>query len=392
MAKRKISFISVVIILLIGFFVGAVFDRVVLLKEFDTASLTVEQRNAINQALNIIDQYAIQEHDQSFNVDYALKGIAASLNDEYAYYFSAKELEEYNKNTSGIVEDSAGIVFKVYEGEIIITEVYKGLSAEKAGIKVGDVIKKVNNTSLEGFSDNDVLKFFDEQEKTLLIEVTRNGATQTFIVEKTNGQREMVEYKMLDNSILYVKIISFRGNAVEFFKKAIDFGIANGYTGLIVDVRDNLGGSLNIFEEIADMLLPEGEMFYVKMRSGEKTDIKKSDSKCVNVPICVLVNNLSASASEAFAGATRCLAGAKLIGTQTYGKGVMQTSFALTNGGTFKLTVGKYYLPNDECIHGVGLTPDFVVELPEELKTKYWLLNEQNDLQLQKAIQVLTNT
>lgn len=391
MAKKKLSFISIVLILIIGFCFGTAFDRVVLLNEYNTASLTKEQRMAINQALNIINEYAIEEHDQKFNVDYALKGIAASLSDEYAYYYSAEELTEFNKNTSGVVEKGIGVKFLQYEGKTIIVSVYKGLTAEAVGIKVGDVIKKINDVSVEGLSYEGVTALTEKDDDSLILEIERNGILYTYFVNKTDGQRQMVEYKMLENSILYTKIISFRGNAVEFFKKAIDFGVANGYAGLIVDVRNNLGGELDTFAKIADMLLPEGELFYAKMRSGEKTSVKKSDAKCINVPVCVLVNSSSASASEAFAGAMRCLSDAKIIGTQTYGKGVMQTTFTLDNGGAFKLTVGKYYLPNDECIHEVGITPDIIVELPSELKTKYWLLNEQNDLQLKKAIEVLTN-
>lgn len=391
MAKKKLSFISVILILIVGFSVGVAFDRIFLLNDNDTASLTSEQRKAINQALNIVNQYAIEEHDQNFNVDYALKGIAASLDDEYAYYYSAEELEEFNKSTSGVVEKGIGINFLQDEGKTVIVSVYKGLTADAAGIKVGDVIKKINDVSVEGLATDEIVALAKQNDDTLMLEVEREGVLYTYLVNKTDGQREMVEYKMLDSSILYTKIISFRGNAVECFKKALDFGVTNGYTGLIVDVRNNPGGELNTFAKIADMLLPEGELFYAKMRSGEKTSVKKSDAKCINVPVCVLVNGSSASASEAFAGAMRCLSDTQIIGVKTYGKGIMQTTFTLANGGAFKLTVGKYYLPNDECVHEVGITPDIVVELPEELNVKYWLLNQQNDLQLKKAIEVLTN-
>lgn len=391
MAKKKLSFISVILILIVGFSVGVAFDRIFLLNDNDTASLTSEQRKAINQALNIVNQYAIEEHDQNFNVDYALKGIAASLDDEYAYYYSAEELEEFNKSTSGVVEKGIGINFLQDEGKTVIVSVYKGLTADAAGIKVGDVIKKINDVSVEGLATDEIAALAKQNDDTLMLEVEREGVLYTYLVNKTDGQREMVEYKMLDNSILYTKIISFRGNAVECFKKALDFGVTNGYTGLIVDVRDNPGGELDTFAKIADMLLPEGELFYAKMRSGEKTSVKESDAKCINVPVCVLVNGSSASASEAFAGAMRCLSDTQIIGVKTYGKGIMQTTFTLANGGAFKLTVGKYYLPNDECVHEVGITPDIVVELPEELNVKYWLLNQQNDLQLKKAIEVLTN-
>ncbi len=391
MAKKKLSFVAIVLILAIGFSLGFAFDRLILSNDYNSASLTFEQKKAINQALNIIQNYSIDEHNQEFNVDYALKGIAASLQDEYAYYYSAEELEEFKKSSSGVVEKGIGITFLQDEGEVIIASVYSGLTADKAGIKVGDVIKKINDVAVDGLTMDQLSELAKQNADNITLEVERDGSTYTYIVNKTDGQREMVEYEMLDNSVLYVKIVSFRGNAVEFFKKALDFGVVNGYSSLIVDVRDNLGGELDTFAQIADMLLPKGEIFYAKMRSGEKTNVKTSDEKCINVPVCVLVNASSASASEAFAGAMRDVGNAKIVGVKTYGKGVMQSTFTLSNGGAFKLTVGKYYLPSGECIHGQGITPDYTVELSEELTTKYWKLNKQNDLQLKKAIELLTN-
>lgn len=391
MAKKKLSIISIILILVLGFCAGFAVDRFLLSGDADSASLTFEQKKALNEALNIVNQYAIEEHDQEFNVDYALKGIAASLNDEFAYYYSKAELEEYQKSTSGTVEKGIGINYLLDEGKIVISSVYAGLSAAKVGICVGDVIKKMNGVSLDGKTFDEVASIAEQNDDSVTLEVERDGIEYTYLVNKTSGQREMVEYKMLDNSILYVKIIAFRGNAVEFFKKAIDFGTINGYSSLIVDVRENTGGKLDIFSQIADMLLPEDEIFYAIMRNGEKTSVKKSDAKCINVPVCILVNSMTASASEAFAGAMRDIGSATIIGTKTYGKGVMQTTFPLANGGAFKLTVGKYYLPSGKCIHGEGITPDITVTLSDELTQKYWRLNDSNDLQLKKAIQVLTN-
>lgn len=390
MRKKGISFLSVAIITVISFALGF-FANEIANKMFYSGGLTDEQIKLLNSAKQIIYETAIDEHDSDFIVDYALKGMAAALGDEYAYYFTAEELAEYMKSSTGTVEGGIGANVYSDNGTIVVAEVYKGLSADASGIKAGDIIIRVDDNNIDGLSLQEVVaKVKGEEGTTVKITVLRDGKELSFNVTRTNGQRELVEYYMIGN-ILYTKIISFHGNAVEFFEKALEYGEKNNYTGIVIDLRENPGGELDVFVAIADKLLPEGDVFYGKNRFGEKVHVESSDAQCIDKPISVIINGSSASASEALAGALRDLGDAKLIGTKSFGKGVLQSNFALDNGGMFKLTTAKYYLPNGDCIDDVGITPEFIVELPDELNEKYWLRNSDNDTQLKKAVEVLTN-
>ncbi len=388
MKKKRTSFLSVILIIVISFF-GGFFANSYL----NGGALTFQQTQLLNQAAKLIKDYGINEYNDETTVDYALKGMAASLNDPYAYYFTKDELTEYNNSISGVVEGGIGVQIVHENGKCIVASVYEGLSAKSAGIKVNDVIVKVNDESIEEIDIEQISQKVKGEAGTFVkITVLRNDKELSFNVERSNGQRQMTEYSMIENTgILYIKIISFRGNAVQYFKKAIEFGEKNNYQSILVDLRDNGGGEISIFGEIADLLLPKAEIFYALDRHGNKIQSVTSDENYIDKPICVLVNGNSASASEAFAGSLRDLVDAKTVGVKTYGKGIMQTSYTLSNGGVFKLTTGKYYLPKGECIHEKGITPEYIVELNEELTNKYWLLNSENDLQFKKAVEILTN-
>lgn len=388
MRRKKISFLSLLLIIVISFCGGYFFNSFL-----NKGALTFQQSRALNQALKIINDNAIEKHDSDYTVDYALKGIAASLDDDYAYYFTSEEIEKFNNSASGIVKGGIGVQIEQEDNKIRIVDVYKGLTADAAGLKVNDIITKINDEDISALTLEELnAEVTGEEGTTVKITVLRDGKELSFNVQRSSGQREMTEYRIIEGTkILYIKIISFRGNAAEYFKKAIEFGQENGYESILIDVRNNGGGELSIFASIADMLLPQGEVFYAMDRHGNKNNIITSDADFIDKPICVLVNGSSASASEAFAGALRDMVGAKLVGTKTFGKGIMQTSYTLSNGGVFKLTTGKYYLPSGKCIHEEGIEPEYQVELPEELADKYWLRNSDNDLQFKKAIELLTN-
>ena len=388
MKRKRTSLLSILLIIVISFCGGFFFNSYI-----GGNALTYKQSQVLNQAAKLIKNYGINEYDSDLTVDYALKGMAASLDDPYAYYFTKEELVQYNNSVAGVVEGGIGVQITDENGRYVITSVYSGLAAKSAGIQVNDEIIKVDGESIKDIGIEEISKKVKGKVGTIVnITVLRNNKELSFNVLRSNGQRQMTEYSMIENTgILYIKIISFRGNAVEYFKKAIEFGKTNDYQSILLDVRDNGGGEITIFGEMADILLPKGETFYALDRHGNKIQSVSSDENFIDKPMCVLVNGNSASASEAFAGALRDLGKAKLVGVQTYGKGIMQTSYTLSNGGVFKLTTGKYYLPNGECIHETGITPEYIVELSEELTTKYWLLNNDNDLQLKKAIEILTN-
>jgi len=390
---KKRNGILVAIALVLSFIVGILFNTLFpTLNPLNRGGLTSKQINLLNEAEKIINDTAINGSDSDHTVDYALKGMAASLDDDYAYYYTAEEMAQYENSTNGIVEGGIGITVYNDNGAATVTEVYKGLSADEAGLKKGDIITEVDDILMDESTYSDISSLIKGEVGTqVMLTVLRNGQTLKFNVMRTSGQRQMTEYRMLENGILYIRILSFHGNAVDYFKKAIECGESNNYKSLIIDLRDNLGGDLTIFSEIADILLPEGETFYALDKNSEKMNVCTSDEDCIDKPICVLQNGNTASASEALSGAIKCMGDATVIGTVSYGKGIMQTAYTLSNGGCFKLTVARYYLPSGECIHKKGITPDIEVDLSDELKQKAWLLTDENDLQLKKAIEVLTN-
>jgi len=198
----------------------------------------------------------------------------------------------------------------------------------------------------------------------------------------------MVKYRQIED-ITYIEFLSFNGNPVEKFTEAIKSAQDTNAKGIIIDLRDNLGGSLDILAKTADLILPEGDIIYAMDRHGNRISEKKSDASRIEKPIVILTNAYSASASEAFTGAARDHAVAITVGTRTYGKGIMQTTYNLPNDGAFKLTTAKYYLPKGECIQGVGITPDHVVQLPGGVESRPADMTDAEDTQLQRALELL---
>ena len=390
MSKKKKSVITTALIVLISFCCGFLVNSFTGLGIIG-GTFSLRDLSVLTAVGKIISEYSIQEQESKNVLDYALKGIATSLGDQYAFYLTAEEAEEYNLSKQGMIQGEIGGTLKRYEGKNYFSQVYTGFGAEQAGIKVGDILIAVDETDVQDKSISEISALtVGEPETTVKLTVLRGEKELSFVVKRINGQRQMTEYKLLDNNMLYIKIHSFNGNAAEYFKKAIEFAKEKNVKGLIIDLRGNPGGSIPIFAEIADLLLPEGEFFYGLTRKGQKLNSCVSDAEFYDVPISVIINGNSASASEAMAGALRDMADAELVGTKSYGKGVMQRSYGLSNGGVFKLTIAKYYLPSGDCIDGAGIEPEHKVELKDNLDVETWRLNSENDLQLKKAIEVLT--
>ena len=393
MRNKGVSVLLILILVVVSFAGGWFFCRYQTTGTLTKSAFSREEIRLLNEARGIIEAYGIEEHSSEEEITVALKALAASLNDPYAYYYTPAELEEYNKSSTGSVEGGIGAVIYDNGGEFMIGDVYVGLTAEAAGLKKGDRILKVNDEDVAGLTVEEVVsRVKGEPDTTVLMTVDRAGEEKNLLITRGNGQREMTEYHMI-GSVLYTRIVSFHGSAVDCFKKALAFGEEHGYTALIVDVRENGGGEVIQFAQIADLLLGKGETFYALNKEGKKIETHSSDEKNkVSVPMAVLINGNSASASEALAGALRDLGNARLVGTKSFGKGIMQLNVPLTNGGMFKLTTAKYYLPSGECIQDVGLTPegDAFIEQDPEITAKPWTLTDDNDVQLQKALEILT--
>ena len=198
----------------------------------------------------------------------------------------------------------------------------------------------------------------------------------------------MVRYRAIGD-VMYIQLKSFNGNAVEKFQEALEAVKSHKSKGIVLDLRDNGGGDLSILEKIGNMILPEGRIIYAQDRHGNTVSEIKSSGADLDLPIVILTNGNTASASEALAGAARDRNTAVLVGTKTFGKGIMQSTYTLDNEGAFKLTTAKYYLPSGECIHGTGLTPEYEVVLPGGEESRPYDMTDEEDTQLQKALELL---
>ena len=370
--------------LVAGFFVGAFTQEKRL-----AGKLSISQFESISQAAGIVKNNAVEDYDSEKITQMLLSGLSAGLNDDYSRYYTAEELKQYNDQKDGVIEGGIGVTVAVTQVGIKITEVYEDSPAKNAGLKAGDIILSVDGKSTQGLSASELAELVSGQNGTkVALRVLRNGQEAVFEPVRAHITAPMVTHRKIDD-ITYIKYKSFHGNAVEKFREALDFAQSQGSKGIIIDLRDNLGGDLDIMAKTADMILPEGEIFYAMDKNGKRYSEKNSDADFVDLPIVILVNGYSASASEAFTGAARDFKRAVTVGTKTYGKGIMQTTYTLPNGGAFKLTTAKYYLPGGECIHKTGITPDCVVELPDGKASRDADMTDEQDTQLQKALELL---
>ena len=353
--------------------------------------LSIAQAESLREVISIVKDVSIEEYTQDEIVDMMLSGVAQGLKDDYSFYFNAEALNGYQDDKQGIIRGGIGVsVVKDGAEPVKIVEVYENSPAQAAGLKAGDVFVKIENTDVRELSLDKVSELIAGQVDTVVrVTVQRDGEKElAFDVKRAVVQTPMVKYRHIDD-LTYIQLKSFNGNAVSLFKEAVSAAEKAGSKGIILDLRDNYGGDLSILTEIADTLLPEGEIIYAMDRRGNKILSKKSSAPCTKLPLAVLTNCNTASASEALAGAIRDFGKGVLIGTKTYGKGIMQTTYPLANAGAFKLTTAKYYLPGGECIHGTGITPQYVISLPDGAESRPYSMTDQEDTQLQKAIELL---
>lgn len=347
---------------------------------------------------SILDKYYMGEIDAAKLKDEAYegayKGMVDSLGDPYTVYFTKKEYSKFLEDTDGTFGGIGVVVSKnKSDNTIIILTVYENTPAGKANLMVGDKIIKVEDTSLTGDELDKAVDIMRGDIGTpVTITIYREAENKTFDVtmNRERIEAETISYKMLENEIGYIKMTGFEGVTYKQFKTAYDSLNEAGQKGLIIDLRFNPGGQLNIVEQIADLLVPEGPIVYIEEKGKSKQVSKVSDSSRIEIPLVLLVNNYSASASEVLTGAVKDYKVGKVVGTTTFGKGIVQTLMELGDGSGLKVTTAKYYTPNGVCIHGIGIEPDYVVEMPEDLKLKT-NLNLEEDIQLQKAIQVIND-
>lgn len=339
----------------------------------------------------IIDKYYLGNVDEEKLKEGAIKGYIEGLGDPYTEYISADEMENYLSDTMGnFVGIGIYMVKNTEKGKIQVLAPIKGSPAEKAGIQAGDLILTVDGVD---YSADEMTiasnKIKGEEGTTVTIEVLRGTETKKYELKREKVKVNQVEGKVLSNNIGYINFTSFDETTADDFKAKFEELNNQGIKSLIIDLRNNGGGIVDQALQIADYVADKDSVLLYEVDKNNKETIKKAKTDpIINMPIIILTNENTASASEILAGALKDLGKAKTVGTTTYGKGVIQQILKLSDGSGLKVTIEEYQTPNRSKIHKIGIAPDEEVKLPDSV-TNVLNVTESEDTQLQKAIEML---
>lgn len=318
------------------------------------------------------------------------RGMLASLGDPYSEYYSAEELNAILEQTEGIYYGiGAYISLDTVTSLPKISGTIAGAPSEEADLRANDLIYEVDGVSTYGMTLSEVVAMIKGEENTQVkLTIIREGASDYLEVAVTRRKVESptVEYSMLEDDMAYIQVTEFEEVSVTQFQSALDKARSEGMKGMILDLRANPGGSLNAVVEMARMLLPKGMVVYTEDKNGKRTEYTCDGTKELEVPLVVLVDMNSASASEIMAGAIKDYGIGTLVGTTTFGKGIVQQIIPFRDGSAIKITISAYYTPNGHNIHGIGIEPDVLCEFDGQA---YYGSEDRPDNQLEKAKEVL---
>ncbi len=316
------------------------------------------------------------------------RGLLDSLDDPYSVYYTSEELIALQQQTEGIYYGIGAYIQDGDAGYVQISRVIKNTPAEESGLMQGDYIYKVNDEDMQGKDKTYVVSKIKGEEHTFVtVTVIRENAAEPIdiSVERRKIESPTVEYEMYDNGMAYIQITEFDLVTTGQFESAYNQAKAEGMKGLIIDLRSNPGGNLSTVCDISRMLLPKGMIVYTEDKYGKREEYTCNGENRIEVPLVVLTNGYSASASEILAGAVKDYGIGKLVGTTTFGKGIVQKVIDLSDGSAIKLTVSSYFTPKGNNIHGIGVEPDVEVQFDAEL------YKNGTDNQLEKAKEVLND-
>ena len=336
-----------------------------------------------------IDSEFVGEIDENALIEGAVKGYVSGLNDVYTEYYTAEEMAEFTEETMGeYVGIGVYLTKDTQRNQILIYGTMKDSPAGAAGIQAGDIIVSVDGEECDGDQYDTITNKIKGKEGTKVkLGIVRGTQELTIDVERKKIEVEHVESSVLEDNIGYIYISSFEGNVATQFEKAYKELEEKQITSLIIDIRNNGGGIVTEVLDIADLMTDKGQNLLIEKDKDGKEEIKKSKKdKTINIPIVLLVNEYSASASEILAGILKeNVSNAKVVGNTTYGKGVIQTLFSLSDNSGLKITTNEYFTPNHQKINKIGIEPD-------EKITEYTFTGEidlENDIQLKKALEIL---
>ena len=346
---------------------------------------TVQKLNYLEE---LIDEEYLDEKDESSLREGLYAGLLAGLKDPYSTYYTAEQYKELNTSNEGSYVGIGAVLQKDDTGGAKIIQLYEGGPGEQAGLKKGDVIKAVDGADVTDKETSDIASMVRDSEKasvTLTIQRENEEKTRDVKVEIRDVEIQTVSHEMLSEDTGYIRISEFSEVTSEQYKKAFADLKDQGMKKLVVDLRDNPGGLLTAVCGVLRQILPEGLIVYTEDKNGKREEETCDGKNKLDMPLAVLVNGNSASASEIFAGAVKDYGIGTIVGITTYGKGVVQTIQPLTDGSAVKITIAKYFTPKGNDINKKGITPDVEAELSGDI-TDWTELTHKEDTQLQTAL------
>ena len=396
--EKKNKVYKIVMLVILSVFITFMITSISLYTYFTKNPISVSAKsnskdisNKLNQYRKIIDKYYLGDVDESKLEEGAIKGYIEGLDDPYTEYISKEDMDSYLDDTMGnFVGIGIYMIKNTKYDKIQVLSTIKGSPAEEAGIQSGDLIVSVDGVEYKADDMTTVSNKIKGEEGTkVTIELLRGSENIKYELTRSKVKVNQVEGKVLSNDIGYIKFTSFDETTAEDFKKQYQELAKKNIKSLIIDLRNNGGGIVDQALEIADYIADKDSVLLYEVDKNNKETVRKAKTDpIINMPIVILTNENTASASEILAGALKDLGKAKTVGTTTYGKGVIQQILKLNDGSGLKITIEEYQTPNKNKINKVGIEPDEKVELPDSVESIF-TIKESEDTQLQKAIDML---
>lgn len=321
----------------------------------------------LNAIDSVLDSFYFEEVDDEKAKDSIYKAYLSSYGDKYTVYYTADEYKKLTETTNGTFSGIGAVCQLSNEGGILLVDVYESGAGYKAGLRSGDRIIQVDGTDVTDMDLSSAVALVKGEKGTqVALKIVRDGATSDYTVVRDEVEVQTVNYAMTEDNIGYISVSQFENVTAKQFKAAIEDLKSEGAKGIIIDIRNNPGGLLTTVISMLKDILPNGLIVYTEDKDGNRKEYSDNDNEELDMPLAVLVNGNSASASEIFAGAIQDYGKGVIVGTQTFGKGIVQTVKPLTDGSAIKFTIAKYFTPKGQDIHGKGVTPDVVVEYDKD--------------------------
>jgi carboxyl-terminal processing protease len=360
---------------------------------FDAETVDLDNVVKFNQVRNILKNDYYMSVDENKLIEGATSGLAESLGDPYTVYFNKEQMQSFLEKSEGSYVGIGVTVNVDDKGLLTVIEPTEGSPAQTAGMMKGDKIVRVDGTDVTSFSDeNMIISMIKGKENTeVSITVYRPDEDRyvQFDIIRKRIKASNIKSEILEGDIGYIRLVMFDSEIARYFMNDLNSMKKKGIKGLIIDLRDNPGGSYEQVVQIADNLLPEGIIVYTEDRDGKKS-VQNSNKSSLGLPLVLLINGNSASASEILAGAIKDHGAGKLVGTTTFGKGLVQELKLLKDGSGLKVTISRYFTPSGVCINGTGIKPDIEVDAFEEYRNyPVSQIPRDRDIQLESAIEAL---